>query len=64
MMFKVPDIIAYISAICTLHTGDVIATGTPSGVGHAQGIKLQPGDSVRIELESVGVLENPVVAEG
>jgi 2,4-diketo-3-deoxy-L-fuconate hydrolase len=64
MMFKVPDIVEYISSICTLHTGDVIATGTPSGVGHAQGIKLQPGDTVRIELEGVGVLENPVVAGG
>jgi 2-keto-4-pentenoate hydratase/2-oxohepta-3-ene-1,7-dioic acid hydratase in catechol pathway len=63
MMFKVPDIVEYISSICTLHTGDVIATGTPSGVGHAQGIKLQPGDVVRIELENVGVLENPVVVE-
>jgi len=62
MMFKIPDIVEYVSSICTLHTGDVIATGTPSGVGHAQGIKLQPGDTVRIELESVGVLENPVVA--
>jgi 2,4-diketo-3-deoxy-L-fuconate hydrolase len=64
MMFKAQDIIEYVSSICSLHTGDVIATGTPSGVGHAQGIKLQGGDTVRIELESVGVLENPVVAEG
>ncbi len=63
MIFKIPDILAYISSICTLHTGDVIATGTPSGVGHAQGIRLKPGDTVRIELEGVGVLENPVVAE-
>jgi 2-keto-4-pentenoate hydratase/2-oxohepta-3-ene-1,7-dioic acid hydratase in catechol pathway len=63
MIFKIPDILAYISSICTLHTGDVIATGTPSGVGHAQGVRLQPGDVVRIELEGVGVLENPVVAE-
>ena len=63
MIFKIPDLLAYISSICTLHTGDVIATGTPSGVGHAQGIRLQPGDTVRIELEGVGVLENPVVAE-
>jgi len=63
MIFKIPDILAYISSICTLDTGDVIATGTPSGVGHAQGIRLKPGDTVRIELEGVGVLENPVVAE-
>jgi len=63
MIFKAEDIIEYASSICTLHTGDVIATGTPSGVGHAQGIRLKPGDVVRIELEGVGVLENPVVAE-
>jgi 2-keto-4-pentenoate hydratase/2-oxohepta-3-ene-1,7-dioic acid hydratase in catechol pathway len=63
MIFKIPDILAYCSSICTLHTGDVIATGTPSGVGHAQGIRLKPGDTVRIELEGVGVLENPVVGE-
>jgi 2-keto-4-pentenoate hydratase/2-oxohepta-3-ene-1,7-dioic acid hydratase in catechol pathway len=64
MIFKAEDIIEYASSICTLHTGDVIATGTPSGVGHAQGVRLKPGDVVRIELEGVGVLENPVVAEG
>jgi len=63
MIFKIPQIIEYVSSFCTLHTGDVIATGTPSGVGHAQGVRLQPGDTVRIELEGVGVLENPVVAE-
>lgn len=63
MIFKIPDILAYISSICTLHTGDVIATGTPSGVGHPQGVRLRPGDVVRIELEGVGVLENPVVVE-
>ena len=63
MMFKIPAIIEYASSICTLETGDVIATGTPSGVGHAQGLKLQPGDVVRVELEEVGTLVNPVVAE-
>jgi len=63
MIFKAQDIIEYASSIFTLHTGDVIATGTPSGVGHAQGVRLKPGDVVRIELEGVGVLENPVVAE-
>ena len=63
MIFKAQDIIEYASSICTLHTGDVIATGTPSGVGHAQGVRLKPGDVVRIELEGVGVLENGVTAE-
>jgi 2-keto-4-pentenoate hydratase/2-oxohepta-3-ene-1,7-dioic acid hydratase in catechol pathway len=45
----------------TLLPGDVIATGTPSGVGRPRGIFLKPGDKVRIELDCVGALENPVV---
>jgi len=63
MMFGVPQIIAYISGICTLRPGDVIATGTPEGVGHAQGIKLEDQDIVQVELELVGTLTNPVQAE-
>ncbi len=63
MMFDVPQIIAYISSICTLRAGDVIATGTPEGVGHAQGIKLEDRDMVEVELELVGTLTNPVQAE-
>jgi 2-keto-4-pentenoate hydratase/2-oxohepta-3-ene-1,7-dioic acid hydratase in catechol pathway len=58
MMFSVNDIIAYVSAFMTLEPGDLIATGTPSGVG-----PLQPGSKVRIEIEGVGVLENNVVPE-
>ncbi len=63
MMFDVPQIIAYISSICTLRPGDVIATGTPEGVGHAQGIQLEDQDIVEVELELVGTLTNPVQAE-
>lgn len=63
MIFKVPEIIAYISNIVTLRPGDVIATGTPSGIGLPQGIRLQDGDVVRVELEEVGTLTNPVRAE-
>ncbi len=63
MIFKIPDILTYLSSICSLEPGDVIATGTPSGVGHPQGIRLQPGDTVRIELEGVGTLVNPVAQE-
>jgi 5-oxopent-3-ene-1,2,5-tricarboxylate decarboxylase/2-hydroxyhepta-2,4-diene-1,7-dioate isomerase len=58
MMFSVDDIIAYISGFMTLEPGDLIATGTPSGVG-----PLQPGSRVRIEIDGIGVLENTVVAE-
>ncbi|MBC7287069.1 MAG: fumarylacetoacetate hydrolase family protein [Armatimonadetes bacterium] len=60
MIFRAGEIVSYISQICTLEPGDVIATGTPSGVGHAQGIKLKDGDLVEIELEKVGRLTNPV----
>jgi 2-keto-4-pentenoate hydratase/2-oxohepta-3-ene-1,7-dioic acid hydratase in catechol pathway len=56
MMFGVGDIIQYVSAFMTLEAGDLIATGTPSGVG-----PLQPGSTVRIEINSIGVLENTVV---
>jgi 2-keto-4-pentenoate hydratase/2-oxohepta-3-ene-1,7-dioic acid hydratase in catechol pathway len=58
MIFSVNDIIAYVSAFVTLEPGDLIATGTPSGVG-----PLQPGSQVRVEIEGVGVLENFVIAE-
>lgn len=63
MIFKVAETVAYISSIVTLRPGDVIATGTPSGIGLPQGIQLQDGDVVRVELEVVGSLTNPVHAE-
>jgi 2-keto-4-pentenoate hydratase/2-oxohepta-3-ene-1,7-dioic acid hydratase in catechol pathway len=59
MVFDIPALIAYISGIMTLESGDLIATGTPSGVG-----PLAPGDVVEIEVGGVGTLSNPVVAEG
>lgn len=58
LLFPVAHLIAYISAAMTLLPGDVIMTGTPSGIG-----PIAPGDSVEIEVEGVGVLRNPVVAE-
>ena len=63
MIFDIPDMLEYLSCYITLEPGDVIATGTPSGVGRAQGIRLEPGDVVRLEIEGIGVLENPVEAE-
>lgn len=63
MLFGVPQTIAYISAVMTLEPGDVIAMGTPEGVGMARGISLKPGDRLRGEIENIGVLEN-VVANG
>jgi 5-oxopent-3-ene-1,2,5-tricarboxylate decarboxylase/2-hydroxyhepta-2,4-diene-1,7-dioate isomerase len=56
MMFSVDVIIAYISEFMTLEPGDLIATGTPPGVG-----PLLPGSHVRVEIAGIGVLENTVV---
>lgn len=65
MIFPVAHLIADMSQVMTLEPGDVIATGTPPGVGAARTPPrwLQPGDMVRIEIDRVGVLENPVAAE-
>lgn len=61
LIFNIAELIEYLSRRMTLLPGDVIATGTPSGVGRPRGIFLKPGDAVRIELDCVGTLENPVV---
>jgi 2-keto-4-pentenoate hydratase/2-oxohepta-3-ene-1,7-dioic acid hydratase in catechol pathway len=58
MIFTLDVIIEYVTAFMTLEPGDVIATGTPPGVG-----SLSPGSVVRVEIEGIGVLENPVAAE-
>ncbi len=58
MAFKIPTILSYISRIMTLFPDDLVATGTPAGVG-----PLLPGDIVEVEIPGVGVLSNPVVAE-
>jgi 2-keto-4-pentenoate hydratase/2-oxohepta-3-ene-1,7-dioic acid hydratase in catechol pathway len=67
MIFQIPQLIEFISASITLEPGDIIATGTPEGVGvfRTPPIFLKPGDVVEIEIENLGVLRNPVVsAEG
>ena len=63
MIFSVAHLIADMSQVMTLEPGDVIATGTPSGVGMARTPPrwLRNGDVVRVEIEKVGTLENPVV---
>jgi 2-keto-4-pentenoate hydratase/2-oxohepta-3-ene-1,7-dioic acid hydratase in catechol pathway len=65
MIFAVDQLIEFISRYSTLEPGDVIATGTPSGVGNFRQppVFLKAGDTVRIELEKVGVQENPVIDE-
>jgi len=57
------DEVATLSAAFTLEPGDVVSTGTPGGVGVAQGKFLVPGDVVRIEIEQIGAIENRVVEE-
>jgi 2-keto-4-pentenoate hydratase/2-oxohepta-3-ene-1,7-dioic acid hydratase in catechol pathway len=59
MLFSIPEIIAFISKNMTLETGDIISTGTPSGVG-----PIKHGDIVEIEIERIGILKNPVIEEG
>jgi len=65
LIFKIPELIAYLSSVFTLEPGDVIATGTPSGVGFARKPPrwLVPGDEVVVRVEGLGDLRNPVVAE-
>jgi 2-keto-4-pentenoate hydratase/2-oxohepta-3-ene-1,7-dioic acid hydratase in catechol pathway len=65
MVFRIPMLIAHISESITLESGDIIATGTPSGVGvfRKPPVFLQPGDVVEMEIERLGKLRNPVVAE-
>ncbi|CAN5816924.1 ureidoglycolate lyase [soil metagenome] len=65
LIFKIDYLVSYLSSIMTLEPGDVIATGTPAGIGGARNPKrfLKPGETVRIEISKLGVLENPVVAE-
>jgi len=65
LQFDVPVLIEYISSFCKLQPGDVISTGTPGGVGVARDpqVWLQPGDELEVEVDGVGVLRNPIVAE-
>jgi 2-keto-4-pentenoate hydratase/2-oxohepta-3-ene-1,7-dioic acid hydratase in catechol pathway len=65
LIFSVEELIALLSTVCTLEPGDVIATGTPCGIGALRNPPrwLVPGDVVAVEVEGVGRLENPVVAE-
>ena len=63
MIFKVPELVSFISKVMTLEVGDVIATGTPSGVGFVRNpqVFMKAGDVVEIEIEGIGQLRNSVV---
>ncbi len=59
LLFKVPELLEYISTFFTLEPGDIVATGTPSGIG-----PIQPGDFIEATIEKIGALKNNVVLEG
>jgi 2-keto-4-pentenoate hydratase/2-oxohepta-3-ene-1,7-dioic acid hydratase in catechol pathway len=63
MVFRVPELIAYVSRQIALEPGDILSTGTPSGVGvfRVPPVFLQPGDRIRCEVEGIGAVENPIV---
>ena len=62
MVFPIDELVEIISAVMTLKPGDVIITGTPSGVGHARKppLWMKPGDTVEVEVDQVGILTNPI----
>ena len=65
LIFPIDHLIEFVTFVMTLEPGDIISTGTPAGVGMAMDPPhwLVAGDTVRIEIESIGVLENPVIPE-
>jgi len=65
LIFRVPDLVAYLSSVVTLETGDIVSTGTPSGVGFARKPPrfLRAGDEVVVRVQGIGELRNPVAAE-
>jgi acylpyruvate hydrolase len=63
LIFGPADLVAWLSRTITLLPGDIIATGTPAGVGAAQGRFLRDGDTVEVEIDGLGVLVNPVRGE-
>jgi 2-keto-4-pentenoate hydratase/2-oxohepta-3-ene-1,7-dioic acid hydratase in catechol pathway len=65
LVFPVRRLVAFASAVMTLEPGDLILTGTPSGVGHARTppLSMADGDVVEVEVDGIGLLRNPVVAE-
>lgn len=64
MIFDIYEQVSYLSSAFTLEVGDVLSTGTPSGIAwRRRGMYLKAGDTVRVEIDKIGALENPVIAE-
>ena len=65
MIFSIAETIAFLSQLMTLEPGDIVATGTPAGVGFTREppVWLRAGDRVEVEVEGLGVLSNPVIDE-
>lgn len=63
MIIGVAKIVSIISQLCTLEPGDVIATGTPAGIGTPTGRFMQVGDVMRVEVEGIGTIQNTIVPE-
>jgi 2-keto-4-pentenoate hydratase/2-oxohepta-3-ene-1,7-dioic acid hydratase in catechol pathway len=65
LIFRIPELVAYLSSVFTLEAGDVVATGTPPGVGMARNPPrwLKPGEEVVVAIAGLGELRNPVIAE-
>src|SRR5262249_17802740 len=65
MIFSVSQLVAYLSLVFTLEPGDLIFTGTPPGIGHARTppLYLKSGDVAEVEIDSLGVLRNPIKGE-
>jgi 2-keto-4-pentenoate hydratase/2-oxohepta-3-ene-1,7-dioic acid hydratase in catechol pathway len=63
LIHSIPRIIEYISIITTLEPGDIIATGTPAGVGSRRTppLWMKPGDTIEVDISGIGVLSNPIV---
>jgi 2-keto-4-pentenoate hydratase/2-oxohepta-3-ene-1,7-dioic acid hydratase in catechol pathway len=66
MMSPVVEMLVYITQGITLEPGDIIFTGTPSGVGHGRKpnpVWMKAGDTIEVEIQGIGVLRNPIVDE-
>jgi 2-keto-4-pentenoate hydratase/2-oxohepta-3-ene-1,7-dioic acid hydratase in catechol pathway len=65
LIFKIPELIAFLSSVFTLEPGDIVSTGTPSGVGFTRNPPrfLRAGENVAITIQQIGTLSNPIVAE-